>query len=176
MGEDGLRMSRTKRARHAVPLRKERADSSGKRHPSERQARRFSASRQGSVHRNKARGLSRWGFLEPWDGKLETIGFERMQKPDAIRGFVALKRAAAVAACLVLLYFGTGGAYLHHHKAGSEAPCHVCQSLHAPGIGPSAHGLLSTPAAIGWYSDVAVYAAPSDPFSFHRAGRAPPTA
>lgn len=99
-----------------------------------------------------------------------------MRKQGAIRSFLTLKRVAALAACLVLLYFGAGGAYLHHHKAGSETPCHVCQSLHAPGIGPSTHGLLSAPTAIGWYADVAAHAAPSEPFSFHRASRAPPTA
>ena len=116
------------------------------------------------------------GIFGLWDDTVGRVRFKRMHKQGTIRSFLTLKRVAALAACLVLLYFGAGGAYLHHHKAGSETPCHVCQSLHAPGIGPSAQALLSAPTTIGWYSDVAVYAAPGDPFSFHRAGRAPPKA
>ena len=91
-------------------------------------------------------------------------------------GSVTTRRIVAVAACLVLLYFGGGGAYLHHHKVGSETPCHICQTLHAPGIGPSAQGLVAARILIGRFSTAPVYTAPSDAFSFHRAGRAPPTA
>jgi|SRR5690242_3820670 len=91
-------------------------------------------------------------------------------------GSLTARRIVAVAACLVLLYFGAGGAYLHHHKVGSETPCHICQTLHAPGIGPSAQGLIAAPVLLERFSTRSVYAALSDPFSFHRAGRAPPKA
>jgi hypothetical protein len=92
-----------------------------------------------------------------------------------ILGPLTLKRTAAVAACVLLLCFAVGGSLFHQHKNGNEATCQICQSLHAPTVAASVVALLSTPTFIAWGSPKAPEAPASNPFSHHRAGRAPPS-
>jgi len=86
------------------------------------------------------------------------------------------RRAVAVLACAVLLYFAAGGSLFHQHTGGPENACHICQSLHAPVLAPAALDLIAAPELIARYSSLSEQAAPSHSFSLHRASRAPPTA
>lgn len=86
------------------------------------------------------------------------------------------RRAVAVLACAVLLYFAAGGSLLHQHKSGPETACHVCQSLHLPVLAAAALDLVAAPELIARYSSLPQHAAPSNSFSLHRASRAPPSA
>jgi hypothetical protein len=99
-----------------------------------------------------------------------------MQRDRTIFGRTRVHRAFAVLACVVLLYFAAGGSLFHQHTNGSENACHVCQSLHAPVLAPAALDLVAVPEQIARYSSLPRRAAPSNSFSLHRAGRAPPTA
>jgi len=87
-----------------------------------------------------------------------------------------VRRAVAVLACAVLLYFAAGGSLLHQHANGSETACHICQSLHLPVLAPAALDLIAAPELIARYSPLAQHPAPSNSFSLHRASRAPPSA
>jgi hypothetical protein len=89
---------------------------------------------------------------------------------------MTLKRIAAVAACVLLVSFAAGGSLFHEHKNGNDATCQICQSLHAPAVAASMVALLSAPIFIAWFSPTAPEAPASNPFSHHRAGRAPPSA
>jgi len=86
------------------------------------------------------------------------------------------RRAMAVLACAVLLYFAAGGSLLHQHTNGPETACHICQSLHAPVLAAAAFDLVAVPELIARYSSLPQQAAPSNSFSLHRASRAPPSA
>jgi hypothetical protein len=87
------------------------------------------------------------------------------------------RRALALLACAMLLYFAAGGAFLHEHKDGrGDTPCHVCQALHLPALAPANVSSVSVPEFFSWYLSQPVHAAPCEAFSFHRAGRAPPRA
>ena len=86
------------------------------------------------------------------------------------------RRALALLACAVLLYFAAGGSLFHHHTNGPENACHVCQSLHAPVLAPAALDLVAAPELISRCSALPQHAAPSNSFSLHRASRAPPSA
>ena len=86
------------------------------------------------------------------------------------------RRIAAAAVCLALLYFAAGGSFLHQHKSGPETVCHVCQSLHAPGLTVSSSGLAFSPEITGWHVVRTVTLAAFDEFCFHPSGRAPPVA
>jgi hypothetical protein len=99
-----------------------------------------------------------------------------MQRDRTIFGRTEVRRAFAVLACAVLLYFAAGGSLFHQHTNGSENACHVCQSLHAPVLAAAALDLVAVPELIARYSSLPRHAAPSNSFSLHRAGRAPPTA
>jgi hypothetical protein len=93
--------------------------------------------------------------------------------------FIARKtarRALAVLACAVLLYFAAGGSLFHHHTGGPENACHICQSLHLPVLAAAALDLVTTPELIARYTSLPQHAAPSNSFSLHRASRAPPSA
>ena len=85
-------------------------------------------------------------------------------------------RLAAGLVCLALLYFAAGGSLLHQHTSGRDTVCHVCQSLHAPGLAVSASGLLVTPEITGWHEarPIASHALNED--SLYHSGRAPPLA
>jgi hypothetical protein len=94
----------------------------------------------------------------------------------AIFGRTSVRRAVAVLACAVLLYFAAGGSLLHQHRNGPENACHICQSLHAPALAAAAFDLVAVPELIARYSSLPQHAAPSNSFSLHRASRAPPSA
>src|SRR5947199_276220 len=64
----------------------------------------------------------------------------------------------------------------HGHAQGPDNACHVCQALHMPALAAARLDLSSTPQIVTWYSSAPQHSAPSDSFSLHRAGRAPPTA
>jgi hypothetical protein len=99
-----------------------------------------------------------------------------MQRDRTIFGRREAHRAFAVLACAVLVYFAAGGSLFHQHTNGPENACHVCQSLHAPVLAAAALDLVAIPELIARYSSLPRHAAPSNSFSLHRAGRAPPTA
>jgi len=101
-----------------------------------------------------------------------------MQSGGSIFGRSRLRRTLAVLACAALLYFAAGGSFLHEHTNtnGPDTACHICQALHMPALVSARLDLVSTPQVITWYSSLPQHVAPSDSFSLHRAGRAPPTA
>jgi hypothetical protein len=99
-----------------------------------------------------------------------------MDPQEAIFGRTVVRRGLALLACAALLYFAAGGSLFHQHTNGSENACHICQALHMPALAAARLDLVSTPEAVTWYSSLPQHAAPSDSFSLHRAGRAPPTA
>jgi len=87
------------------------------------------------------------------------------------------RRALALLAGVALLYFAAGGAYLHDHKDGrGDTPCHVCQALHLPVLAPASVPSVAVPECFSWYVSQPVHASPSEAFSIHHAGRAPPRA
>jgi hypothetical protein len=102
-----------------------------------------------------------------------------MQRGRAIFGRIfarkTTRRAVAVFACAVLLYFAAGS-LLHHHTNGPETACHICQSLHMPALAAAALDLVAAPELISRHSVLPQHAAPSNSFSLHRASRAPPSA
>jgi hypothetical protein len=99
-----------------------------------------------------------------------------MQAGKLIFGQRNARRALAVLACAVLLYFAAGGSLFHHHTSGPETACHICQSLHMPALAAAALDLVAAPELIARYSSLPQHAAPSNTFSLHRASRAPPSA
>jgi hypothetical protein len=99
-----------------------------------------------------------------------------MDPQEAIFGRTVVRRGLALLACAALLYFAAGGSLFHEHTNGSENACHICQALHMPALATTRLVLASTPAIVTWYSSLPQHAAPSDSFSLHRAGRAPPLA
>ena len=88
------------------------------------------------------------------------------------------RQRLAVFSCLALLYFGVGGAFLHHHTGGSEngTPCHVCQALHMPALAAAPVRVVPAAQQVGWHEVQQLYAAVSGSFDLHRASRAPPVA
>jgi hypothetical protein len=86
------------------------------------------------------------------------------------------RTALALLACAALLYFAAGGSFFHQHTKGPDTACHICQALHMPALAVARLALVSTPQVITWFASLPQHAAPSDSFSLHRAGRAPPTA
>jgi len=99
-----------------------------------------------------------------------------MDPQEAIFGRTVVRRGLALLACAALLYFAAGGSLFHQHTNGSENACHICQALHMPALAAARLDLVSTPEVVTWYSSLPQHAAPSDSFSLHRAGRAPPLA
>ncbi len=99
-----------------------------------------------------------------------------MYSGETIFGGTVVRRALALLACAALLYFAAGGSLFHQHTNGPDTACHMCQALHMPALAAARLGLVSTPQIVTWYSSLPPRAAPSDSFSLHRAGRAPPTA
>jgi hypothetical protein len=99
-----------------------------------------------------------------------------MNTQEAIFGQTVTRRALALLACVALLYFAAGGSLFHEHTNGPDTVCHICQALHMPALAAAGLDLISTPQIVTWYSSVPQHAAPSDSFSLHRAGRAPPIA
>jgi hypothetical protein len=99
-----------------------------------------------------------------------------MDPQEAIFGPTVVRRTLALLASVALLYFAAGGSLLHQHTNGPDTACHICQALHMPALAAARLDLASTPQVVTWYSSLPQHAAPSDSFSLHRAGRAPPTA
>jgi hypothetical protein len=99
-----------------------------------------------------------------------------MHSGNTIIGRSTAQRALAILACAALLYFAAGGSFLHEHAKGPDTACHVCQALHMPTLAAAPLDLVSQPELVTWYSSLPRHAAPSDSFSLHRAGRAPPIA
>lgn len=89
---------------------------------------------------------------------------------------ISVRRALAIFGCVALLYLAAGGAYLHQHSGGPDTVCHVCQSLHAPGLAAAPLQLLPGVPQVAWHAVPPVKAVPLDSFSLHRASRAPPSA
>ena len=100
-----------------------------------------------------------------------------MKTVKGIFGQVTARRVLALLAGIALFYFAAGGAFFHRHRDGrGDTPCHVCQSLHVPGLAPANAAPVAIPEFAGWYHTRPVHAAPYEVFSFHHAGRAPPVA
>jgi len=94
-----------------------------------------------------------------------------------IFGRITARQALALLAGLALFYFAAGGAFLHEHKdGGGDTPCHICQALHLPALAPANVATIAIPEFASWHQSRPVHAAPSEAFSLHHAGRAPPTA
>ncbi|MBS1840621.1 MAG: hypothetical protein JSS69_00240 [Acidobacteria bacterium] len=90
---------------------------------------------------------------------------------------ITARRALAFLACLALFYFAAGGANLHEHKDGrGDTPCHVCQALHMPALAAAGAASVPAPEFVSWYLSQPVHSVPSEAFSIHHAGRAPPRA
>jgi hypothetical protein len=87
-----------------------------------------------------------------------------------------VSRGLALLACAALLFFAAGGSLFHQHTNGPDTVCHICQTLHMPALAAARLDLVSTPQIITRYSSLPQHAAPSNSFSLHRAGRAPPSA
>ena len=98
-----------------------------------------------------------------------------MSAQETIFGRTIARRTVAVLACTALLYFAAGGSLFHQHTNGPDTACHMCQALHIPALAAARLDLTSTPQIVTWYSSLPQHATPSDSFSLHRAGRAPPT-
>ena len=99
-----------------------------------------------------------------------------MRQGKAIFGQLTGRRAVALFACAVMLYFAGGGCLLHHHTNGPETPCHICQSVHVPVLAAAALDLVAAPRLIARYSSLLKHVSPSNSFSLHLASRAPPSA
>jgi len=97
-----------------------------------------------------------------------------MTSQETISRATIAHRALAVLGCAVLLFFATGGTFLHHHQGGHETACHVCQTLHMPALAAASLDLVTTTGPIAWYSSRLLHIAPEDSFGLHRASRAPP--
>jgi hypothetical protein len=79
-------------------------------------------------------------------------------------------------ACAALLFFAAGGTFLHQHTHGPDTVCHVCQALHMPALVTAGLNPIAALEVVTWYTSLPQHASPSDSFSLHRAGRAPPSA
>jgi hypothetical protein len=99
-----------------------------------------------------------------------------MNTQGSMPGETITRRALALLACAALLFFAAGGSLFHQHTNGSENACHICQALHMPALAAARLDLVSAPQAVTWHSSLPKRLAPSNSFSLHRAGRAPPTA
>ena len=99
-----------------------------------------------------------------------------MDPQEAIFGRTFVRRGLALLACAALLFFAAGGSLFHQHTNGPDTACHMCQALHMPALAAARLDLTSSTQIVTWYSSLPQHAAPSDSFSLHRAGRAPPIA
>src|SRR5260370_40058984 len=99
-----------------------------------------------------------------------------MYPREAVFGRTVGRRALALLACAALIYFAAGGSLFHEHTNGADTACHICQALHLPALPAARLHLVIAAQSVTWYSSLPQHAAPSNSFSLHRAGRAPPTA
>jgi hypothetical protein len=98
-----------------------------------------------------------------------------MKSAKEIFGKLTGRGALALLAGLALFYFAAGGAFLHQHGGGNDTACHICQALHMPALAPADAAAIAVPEFVSWHLTQPVYAARCEAFSFHHAGRAPPT-
>ena len=110
-----------------------------------------------------------------WSVEDDKVKCRQMDLRGTIFGRSMVRRALALLACAALLYFAAGGALFHQHTNGPDTACHICQALHMPALAAARLDLGSTPQIVTWYSSLPQHVAPSNFFSLHRAGRAPPT-
>lgn len=82
----------------------------------------------------------------------------------------------AMLACAALLFFAAGGSLLHEHRHGPDTNCHLCQALHMPALAAARLSFGTVLGMVAWYSSLPRHLVLSEPFSFHRASRAPPPA
>ena len=99
-----------------------------------------------------------------------------MHPREAIFGRSVGRRALALLASVALLYFAAGGSLFHQHTSGPDTACPICQVLHMPALAAARLDLVIAPQIITRHSSLPQHTVPSDSFSLHRAGRAPPTA
>src|SRR5258708_11982552 len=105
-----------------------------------------------------------------------TVKCKVMQMLGTRSGSLMIRRALALFACAALLYFALGATLPHGHTQGPDNACHVCQALHMPALAAARLVLPSTLQIVNWYASLPQHAPPTDLFSLHRAGRAPPAA
>lgn len=94
---------------------------------------------------------------------------------ETILGGLSARRTLAVLAGVALLYFATGGAFLHQHTHGPDNVCHVCQALHMPALVAARLNSLAVSEVVTRYISLPQHASPSESFSLQHAGRAPPS-
>jgi hypothetical protein len=99
-----------------------------------------------------------------------------MRTPGFIFAASSARRALALLACAMLLYFAVGGTLLHQHKDEPGAVCHICQSLHMPALAAAQQHAAQAPQLVTRSAAIALDAATTDSFGLHRASRAPPAA
>ena len=87
----------------------------------------------------------------------------------------SVRRGLALLACAAMLFF-VAGSFWHQHSDGPDTACHVCQALHMPSLAAARLDFIITPQIVTWRASLPEQVAPSDSFSLHRAGRAPPIA
>ena len=104
------------------------------------------------------------------------VKFSVMNPLRIMFGRTVVRQGLALLACAALLYFAAGGSFLHEHTKGPDTACHICQALHIPTLAAARLDLVSKPEIVTWCFSLPQHAAPSDSFSLHRAGRAPPSA
>jgi hypothetical protein len=85
------------------------------------------------------------------------------------------RRSLALLACAAMLFF-VAGSFFHQHTDGPDTACHICQALHMPALAAARLDLGNSIELVTRFSSLPQHIAPSDSFSLHRAGRAPPTA
>jgi hypothetical protein len=85
-----------------------------------------------------------------------------------------MRRSLALLACAALLFF-LAGSYFHQHTNGPDTACHICQALHMQALAATRLDLGNSVKLVARFSSFPEPVAPSDSFSLHRAGRAPPT-
>ena len=93
-----------------------------------------------------------------------------------ILGQGSLRRALAILGCLVILYFASGGIFLHEHTSGPETVCPVCHALHAPALAVAPVHLIVVAQQIAWQASPPEPTPPTESVSLYRASRAPPQA
>jgi hypothetical protein len=86
------------------------------------------------------------------------------------------RKGLALLACAALLYFASGGAFLHEHTSGQETPCHICQALHMPALAAAHFDLALTPSPVTRFNSIPQQIVSNGTFSLHRPSRAPPVA
>ncbi len=111
-----------------------------------------------------------------WSVEGDKVKCRQMDLRGTIFGGSKVRRALALVACVALLYFAAGGSLFHQHTNGPDTACHICQALHMPALAAARLDLAGTLQIVTRFSSLPQHVAPSNSFSLHRAGRAPPIA